>query len=101
MGINRPTEERFQATLIKTARALGWEAYHTHNSQGSVEGFPDLVLVKGPRLIFAELKGKGGKYSAAQNRWLQLLAATPNEVYRWTAKDWDEIEAVLRGKVIE
>jgi hypothetical protein len=101
MGFRPSSEESFMRAVMEAARLNGFAIYHTLNSLGSEEGFPDLVLVKGGRLIFAELKGKGGKYSAAQNRWLQLLAATPAEVYRWTAADWDEIESVLRGKVIE
>lgn len=59
------------------------------------------MMVKGKRLVFAELKSVKGKYSAEQNRYLQLLAATAAEVYRWRPKDWPEIERVLRGESVD
>lgn len=57
------------------ALALGWLGYHTHRSQHSPAGFPDLVLVKGGRLIFAELKRQAAsaKPTEEQRRWLAEL----------------------------
>ena len=51
-------------------------------------GFPDLVLVKDRRIIFAELKSRDGKPSRDQAKWLQALAATGRvEVYLWRPAD--------------
>lgn len=100
--MRKQSEEGFQATVKATARALGWKVWHTRYSKGSDKGFPDLTLVRGSRLVFAELKRPvGGVYSAEQNECLQALAATGAEVYRWTFADWDEVIRVLRGEVIE
>ena len=60
----RETEKRFQRTLMQLARLTGWCFYHTHNSRHSAMGFPDLCLVRGNRLIFAELKTVTGKLTA-------------------------------------
>ena len=57
------------------ALALGWRGYHTHRSQHSPAGFPDLTRVKAGRLIFAELKTERGKTSPEQDAWLADLEA--------------------------
>jgi hypothetical protein len=97
-----PSEADFQARVLKRARALGWTAYHTHWSKHSEAGFPDLCLVRGPRLLFAELKvWPRLAPQPAQVAWLERLRAVPGvEVYLW-AWEWpgtveDEIAAVLR-----
>ena len=54
-----------EAALMSQVRALatrlGCLVYHTRDSRGSDEGFPDLVLVNPTRVIFAELKTRTGK----------------------------------------
>jgi hypothetical protein len=54
-------------------------------------------MVRGDRLIFAELKRENGKPSIEQTHWLQILATIPSiEVYLWKPQDWDEIVKVLK-----
>lgn len=69
-------------------------AYHTHDSRRSEPGFPDLVLVKGTRLIFAELKADTGRVSPAQQRWLDALGATSRAVV-WRPRDWRQLSREL------
>lgn len=101
MGIPVQTEKQFMGAVLQYARLHGWRAYHTHDSRRSAAGFPDLVLVRGGRCVFAELKVAGGRFSLAQEIWLKLLGevatAAPSAVavYRWTPADWPEIERVL------
>lgn len=80
------------------ARRLGYLVYHTHRSDGSDPGFPDLVLLKGSRIIYAELKTQGGRVSPAQRDWLEGLQAAGHEVHVWRPSDWFDggIEEVLR-----
>jgi hypothetical protein len=79
------------------ARAFGWRRYHTWISKHSAAGFPDEVLVRGERLLFAELKREKGKLSAEQEVWLEDLRRVPGvEVYVWRPGDMDEIAQVLR-----
>lgn len=61
------------------ALALGWLGYHTHRSQHSPAGFPDLTLVKDGRIVFAELKTERGKTSEDQDEWLEALGQVEAE----------------------
>jgi hypothetical protein len=66
------------------ARLLGRLAYHTHDSRRSEPGFPDFVLTRRRRTIFAKLKSDTGRLSAPQRRWLAALSQNPvPEVYLW------------------
>lgn len=92
------SEKDFQAAVMKLADANGWIAYHTHNSRRSNKGFPDVVAVRGPKLIFAELKSATGTFTTDQKLWLAALEAVPGvRVFRWRPSDWPEIVAILRG----
>jgi hypothetical protein len=92
------SERAFQDAILDLAALYGWRAYHTHDSRRSQAGFPDLVLVRGQRVVFAELKREGKKPTAEQQRWLDALAATGAvEAYLWRPSDWPEIELVLGG----
>jgi hypothetical protein len=84
------------AARDKCAAAARWEVYHTHDSRHSPAGFPDLVLVRPPRVIFAELKTATGRVTADQWRWRDLLDGCPGvECYLWRPYDRDEILRVL------
>lgn len=91
------TEKAFQAMVVQYAKLLGWKTYHTLHSKGSEPGYPDLCLVRGERIVYAELKRERGRVSPAQQQWLDALSAAPgNEVYVWRPSSWDAIEEVLR-----
>mgnify|MGYP000098728519 CR=1 FL=1 len=93
----RLTEKAFAQQVVDLARLLGWRVYRTWLSVRSPAGFPDLVLVRPPRLIFAELKSEKGRLTPAQEAWLELLRQVPGaEVYVWRPADLEEIAAVLR-----
>jgi hypothetical protein len=101
-GKNNPllyeeSEKEFQEKVIRSAHLLGWKHYHTHDSRRSPEGFPDLLLVKVPKLIFAELKSEKGKPTPAQTGWLTLLKLCHQEVFLWRPSDWDDILMTLKG----
>ena len=62
------TEQSFTTEVLKWAKTYGWRGFHVRNSgfggntyiQGD-KGWPDLFLIKGQRVIAAELKvGKAG-----------------------------------------
>ena len=87
--------------------------YHTYDSRKSEPGFPDLVLVRRGRIIFAELKRRGGQLTGAQGRWLNELdhcednamyhasfipAARPVvTVHTWRPSDW--LNGTIEGEL--
>lgn len=91
------TEKAWQAVVLDLARALGWRAYHTHDSRRSAAGFPDLVLVR-DRVIFAELKTATGRLSADQQVWLHELEHAGADVHIWRPSDYDAVVATLRAR---
>ena len=92
------SEANLQASIIELATLYGWLVYHTHDSRRSKEGFPDLCMVRGNRLIFAELKSARGKVSDEQKDWLDRLGCTGTEAYVWWPADWldGSVDRVLR-----
>jgi hypothetical protein len=97
------SEKDWQRTVEDIAKGRGWAVFHAPRAgiraNGSVRtltpGFPDLVAVRGTRLLFAELKAETGKLSDAQKAWLRGLAAASAETYCWRPSDLDEVCAVL------
>ena len=104
-------EVDFHATVAGMMKAFGWNLiYHTHNSERSESGFPDLFAIKSgkyPRMLIAELKREKGQPTPEQHQWLQELQAfhcqgwIPDrgfsvEVYLWRPSDLDDIERILK-----
>ena len=109
--LSRPiTEQQFTNSVLAWAKALGWRCFHVRTSgrmqgrnaiptvQGD-KGFPDLVMVRPPRLIFAELKVGKNKLSSDQFQWQDALSQCV-EMYVWRPSDWSRLLVILsRGKV--
>ena len=88
----RLTERDLSRQIVNAANECGWLVYHTFLSKWSKPGFPDLVMTREDRLIFAELKGAKGKVAPAQVEWLDTLALVPGiEVYLWREEHLQEI----------
>lgn len=100
-----------EAKLFEAIRELldlyQWRWVHHYNSQRSNPGFPDITAVRGPRLLFIELKGvdtqgRPGQVSKDQQAWLAALLAVRGtttsrlgnelnpgvEVYLWRPEHW-------------
>lgn len=88
-------ESAFQAKVVKFATEHGWMSYHTWKSANSAPGFPDLVMVRDDRTIFAELKCKPNKPTAMQHQWLNALILAGQETHIWYPEDFETIEEVL------
>jgi len=104
--ILRITEKEFQGQILDLAKIFRWRRAHFRAArtkhgwrtpvQADGKGFPDLVLVKPPRLIIAEVKRQDTKPDDHQLEWLNDFAGVPNvEVYTWKPADWDDIVAIL------
>jgi hypothetical protein len=102
------TEAQLQSAVIELARTLGWKVAHFRPAltgkgwrtavSGDGVGFPDLVMVRGKRLLFVELKSAAGKLSGEQAAWICALDHANAEVLIWRPADWWDgtVEAVLR-----
>ena len=100
------TEAHFMDQVTDLAALFGWDWAHFRPAQtlrgwrtpvsGPLgKGFPDLVLVRGSRLLFAELKRDGAKLTFDQAR-IHALLLPAADCYVWRPQDWDFIETVLR-----
>ncbi len=80
----RITESAWQTQVCRMARQQGFAIYHTRYALGSEPGFPDLVLIRPPRVVFTELKTDHGRLTDKQRFWADLLLACPSvEYYLW------------------
>ncbi len=100
------SENAFLKTVLAVARLYRWRAIHIRPAwskkgwktpiQGpGSKGFPDLVLLKGKRLLFRELKTDRGKLSLEQIGWMGDLLAAGANVGLWTPAMWPTIEEEL------
>jgi len=91
------TERELTGYVRDVAGLFGWRRYHTWLAKHSPAGFPDEVLIRPPRIVFAELKSDRGKVNDAQAAWIADLERIPGvEVYVWRPDDADTIAQVLR-----
>lgn len=105
------TEQAFQAQVVAYARLMGWTVWHDVatnapracrqckaplNLPRNDAGFPDLVLVRRPRVVWAELKSERGKLTDDQADWIRTLRACGQDVHVWKPSDWRDVEEVLR-----
>ena len=108
--MNAADERSFQTVVLEVARLAGWRALHIRPARradgswrtpvgGDGKGWPDLTLVRPPRLLFVELKRQGGKLRPEQRDWLDVLRLLPGaEVLVWTPEDWPELVETLTGR---
>lgn len=111
-GPLKQTEKEFLAQIIELAILTGWLVHHVFEqrqyARRTDKGFPDLVLVRPPRLLFVEAKSEKGKISPAQDEWLSKLRQCFHwheaidshipETYVWRPSDWPEIVRVLERR---
>jgi hypothetical protein len=97
-------ERPFQRQVIEWMRRYGWELISANNDSRSIwwatdRGLPDLIAVRPPRLLFAELKTehvKRGNEPAHQQRWLRALQRCHGvEAYCWRPSDELDIKRIL------
>lgn len=106
-------ERDFQRWVIEVARLHKWKVWHVPapmrwDSQGGkgfvgardAAGLADLVLVGKNRVIFAEVKGTGGKLSEKQQEFLHAVNYIESEdvvAYSWWPGDEAAVEKILAG----
>lgn len=89
-------ESQWQSKVCQLLDLYGWRWFHAPDNiptgpqrrrQSIKKGFPDLVAVKGTRVLYVELKKEGGYPSPEQREWLAALHAAGQEVTVWWPKD--------------
>lgn len=92
-----PSEAAFQAQVKDLAALYRWDVYHTHRSQFSEAGFPDLICVRDDVMLALELKTETGKVTPEQELWLAKLAAVPGVTARLLRpSQYDELLELFR-----
>lgn len=103
------TEKDLQKCVLGLAGLLGWKCAHFRAARTNkgwrtpVEadgaGFPDVVLIKGNRILFRELKSDKGQLSDAQVKWMLALHNAGMDAAVWRPEDWTsgKIEKELRA----
>ena len=71
--LNAITEADFQQLVIQTAEANGWLIWHDRDSRRNRAGLPDLLMIRGPVLLFLELKTEKGKVRPEQEAFIGRL----------------------------
>lgn len=115
-AIRAVSERDLQAAVIDLAERCHFKVAHFHDSRRAVvrpngqrlligdkqaAGWPDLVLIRGDRILIIELKAQRGRVRPEQREWINLLQNTAAaraghlEVYCWKPADWDDIQRIL------
>jgi len=84
------SERALQAEVDRALVLAGWLRYHTYDSRRSVAGFPDIVAIRGDRLIFRELKTQKGKLDADQLLWGDKLTRAGFDWATWRPLMWGD-----------
>jgi|SRR5215831_11530647 len=83
MAIGLTDDELSEQEWFEQVRSLldlyGWRWQHQYDSRRSNAGFPDIVAIKGSRLVVLELKAERGRVTAEQRAWLADFAAVGAE----------------------
>jgi|HubBroStandDraft_5_1064220.scaffolds.fasta_scaffold2299985_1 hypothetical protein len=94
--VNSATEDQLLSYVTDMLGYKGWLWHHAGDSRRSSAGLPDIVAVRGGRVIFAELKTAKGRFRAEQLRWFDRLLACPGvETYCWRPMDLEDIAEIL------
>ena len=86
------TEASWQAQVVAAAEVFDWYIYHNPDSRRSTAGFPDLVLIRPPRVLFMEWTRQTGRLSPIQREVIDQLEACPGvEVHVARPSDWEQV----------
>ena len=92
------TEAQYQKQIVDLAEACGWLVWHDNDPRRNSAGLPDLLMVRGPVLLFLEVKTEKGKVRPEQEAFIGRLKQVKYvhaDVVR--PRHWEQIAAVLRS----
>ena len=102
------TESDWQGQVFELARLYGYSYVHFRAARTSRgwrvpvegplgQGWPDVVLFRPGRTIYAELKREKGNDCSPEQLWVhEQIRAAGNEVYVWRPSQLDDVIRVLQ-----
>ena len=97
------SERSFQMAVERECRNYGWRYYHVRDSRSvsgkAGKGFPDLVIMRPPCLMFVELKLEFNYCSREQDQWLRGLKGCGQHAFVLTPKRFPQFIATLKHSV--
>lgn len=103
MKKERATRERdFTKAIIDLAMCHRWLVHHTWDSRRTTgKGFPDIVMVRGGKVIWAELKASDkSRRTDSQLAWADALLAAGADYHLWTPSDMPQIEQIITASEV-
>lgn len=102
-------ERDFQDTLMKYAKLRGWRRAHFRPARvirrgketwetpidGDAKGFPDLIFLRGSRLVVIECKAGTNVPTVEQAQWILAFERAGAECYVWYPRDLDNAIRIL------
>jgi Holliday junction resolvase len=71
-----PLERSIVESVLREARRLGWWAMKNHGSAFGVKGLPDVLVIKGGRAAWMEVKRPGEEPTKIQEHRMRELIET-------------------------
>lgn len=81
-------ERRLQGVVEVALKENGWTFYHAYDSRRSNPGLPDIIALRGPRLIWRELKDMKGRLTTEQRAWKLALETAGQDWDVWRPDQW-------------
>jgi hypothetical protein len=96
------SERDLQVAVLEAARLFGWRVALFRPAraargwrtpvEGDGAGFPDLLLLRGERLLVRELKAGKGRLGREQLAWLEAFRSAGVDAGVWREDGWDQVE---------
>ena len=105
------SEADWQQQVVELAQLYRWRIHHCRpalNQRGQYStpiqgdpGFPDLVLARGGRVLFLELKTNRGVLTEHQQAWRDQLLGAGAEWFCWRPRHIGEVRETLAPRWAE
>ena len=93
------TEDDLLVAVVRLLTIGHWRWHHVRRSDAALQqgdpGWPDIVALRGGRLVVAELKSERGAYRTGQPERLAAFTAVGAECFTWRPSDIAAIVRVL------
>ena len=92
-------EAAYQRMVVDLLTMYRFRVFHTYDSRRSAPGFPDVIATDGQRLFVWEFKTERGQVSPDQEAWIVALRPFATDARVVRPSDWDELVAIITGRL--